>query len=296
MGRVSVFTLIDRSTKNMGAVDPKVKALAIELIKRAYHEGINVQITSGLRTYTEQDRLYAQGRTRPGNIVTNAKAGQSIHNFGLAIDYVLVNEDGSKAIWSVTSEWRRVAAIGKQLGFQWGGDWSSFRDYPHLDMQRGLSLAQLRAGKRPSIPSVPERTWIGPGDTGKRVEDMQRYLNEVGIKTDVDGFYGPGTEKAVRTFQSRRGLSVDGLYGPGSLAEMNVALKEGSKPQVETAAPKKEEPKMADYKKDAQPPKSLEREWTIAKDLGITDGTYPDRPMTRAEGVAIIVRALELDK
>lgn len=211
--RASVFQLIAKSERAMGAVHPQVKALTIELIKRAYHEGINIRITAGLRTNAEQQRLYNQGRTTPGNIVTNARPGQSIHNFGLAIDYVLVNEDDTNVSWAVNKEWRRVGAIGKQLGFQWGGDWTSFRDYPHLDLQRGMSLANLRAGRLPSLPPVPNRPYLGQGDTGAEVTAMQRELNRAGFTTDVDGTFGQGTESALRAFQTANGLTVDGLYG-----------------------------------------------------------------------------------
>lgn len=211
--RVSVFQLIAKSERAMGAVHPQLKALAIELIKRAYHEEINIRITAGHRTNAEQQRLYNQGRTTPGNIVTNARPGQSIHNFGLAIDYVLVNEDDTNVSWVVNKQWRRVGAIGKQLGFQWGGDWTSFRDYPHLDLQRGMSLANLRAGKLPSLPAVPNRPYLGQGDTGADVKAMQSALVKSGFTTDVDGSFGQGTEGALRAFQAANGLTVDGLYG-----------------------------------------------------------------------------------
>nr|WGD98862.1 M15 family metallopeptidase [Bacillus safensis] len=90
------------------------------MIKQAYKEGIFVQITSGYRSFAEQNKLYAKGRTASGNIVTKAKGGQSNHNYGLAIDYVLLSTDGKKAIWTVNEKWRRVAQIGKSLGFSWG--------------------------------------------------------------------------------------------------------------------------------------------------------------------------------
>ena len=244
MARVNIFTLLSRSEKNMGSgMDPKVKALALELVKRAYHEGINVQITEGFRTYARQNQLYAQGRTTPGNIVTHARGGSSIHNFGLAIDYVLVSEDGSRAIWTVTKEWRRVAEIGKSLGFQWGGDWTSFRDYPHLDMQRGYSLSSLRAGKRPSIPDVPERAYIGPGDTGAEVKLRQDQLNKAGFKTATDGAYGPGMEKNVRAFQLSQGLKVDGLIGAVTAAALETGntpgLVQATKPTPKPSTPSK---------------------------------------------------------
>lgn len=153
MGRVSLETLLDRSIKNMGNVHQVVKETTIEVIKRAYAEGINVQISMGLRTYAQQDALYAQGRTKPGNVVTNARGGYSNHNFGLAVDYFLTTNDGKSAVWVVNKEWRRVAEIAKSLGFTWGGDWKSFVDNPHLEMTGGLTTAQLRAGQRPNLVS-----------------------------------------------------------------------------------------------------------------------------------------------
>ena len=248
MERINVFTLLSRSEKNMGSgMDPKVKALALELVKRAYHEGINVQITSGFRSYAEQNRLYAQGRTAPGSVVTNARGGQSIHNFGLAIDYVIVSEDGSKAIWVVNDKWRRVADIGKSLGFQWGGDWKSFVDPPHLDFQKGYSLASLRAGNRPSIPHVPERSYNGPGDTGAEVKLRQDQLTKAGFQTATDGAYGPGMEKNVRAFQLSKGLQVDGLIGAVTATALETGKTSGvvqaTKPTPKPSTPSKPTPK-----------------------------------------------------
>ncbi|MEK5008597.1 M15 family metallopeptidase [Bacillus sp. FSL K6-3312] len=152
--KIGLQTLIDRSVRNMGAgIHSVVKETAIEMIKQAYKEGIYVQITSGYRSFAEQNKLYAQGRTAPGKIVTNGKGGQSNHNYGLAIDYVLLSADGKKALWTVNEKWRRVAQIGKSLGFSWGGDWKSFKDYPHLEMMGSLTLTQLQAGKRPFLVS-----------------------------------------------------------------------------------------------------------------------------------------------
>ncbi|WP_342490877.1 peptidoglycan-binding protein [Bacillus sp. FSL R5-0422] len=152
--KIGLQTLIDRSIRNMGSgIHKVVKESAIEMIKQAYKEDIFVQITSGYRSFAEQNKLYAQGRTAPGKIVTNAKGGQSNHNYGLAIDYVLLSADGKKALWTVNEKWRRVAQIGKSLGFSWGGDWKSFKDYPHLEMMGSLTLTQLQAGKRPILVS-----------------------------------------------------------------------------------------------------------------------------------------------
>ena len=170
---VELQELINHSVTAMGTrINSVVQASAIELIKRAYNEKIYVRITNGYRSNEEQARLYGQGRAnyvyngkqyadplKP--IVTNAKPGTSYHNYGLAIDYVLLSEDGKRALWNVDDKWRRVAAIGKQLGFEWGGDWRSFKDYPHLQMTGGLTITDLQSGKRPSLkrnftPLVPK--------------------------------------------------------------------------------------------------------------------------------------------
>lgn len=133
-----------------------MKASALEMIKRAYNEGIYVQISAGYRSMEEQSALYGQGRFYSYNgedysnlakpEVIDTKPGQSFHNFGLAVVFFQLTEDGKTALWTVNTKWKRVAAIGKELGFKWGGDWSGFKDYPHLEMTGGLSYLQLQAG------------------------------------------------------------------------------------------------------------------------------------------------------
>lgn len=94
-----------------------------------------VRLAQGLRTFKEQDALFAK---RPK--VTNAKGGQSIHNFGLAVDIVLII-DGKTASWDVKTDWdgdkiadwMEVVNSFKEEGFMWGGDWKSFVDMPHFE-------------------------------------------------------------------------------------------------------------------------------------------------------------------
>ena len=146
---IGLKELLEKAEKKLVGVHPVVATKARQLIEQAYREGINVIITQGLRTIEEQNELYAQGRTKPGKIVTNAKGGYSYHNFGLAFDFAILKDDGSVS-WNVDDKWKRVGAIGKSLGLEWGGDWKDFKDYPHFQMTFGLSLADLRAGKRPT--------------------------------------------------------------------------------------------------------------------------------------------------
>lgn len=246
MTRVSLQSLLDRSVKRMGSgMNSVVKESALEMIRRAYKEGINVQITDGFRSFAEQTKLYNQGRTTPGQIVTNARAGQSNHNYGLAVDFVLLSEDGTKALYEVNSKWRRVAAIGKSLGFEWGGDWTSFKDYPHLEMMGGLSIRDLQNGKRPSLRSKVSDKVSVPKETEKEtkpskssgdnaaVKKFQSWLNDnYGTGIEEDGYTGPKTRKAAlkalqKEFNKQFGskLVVDGVWGPKTAAACKVVAK-----------------------------------------------------------------------
>jgi peptidoglycan LD-endopeptidase CwlK len=129
------------SESRINKLHPSIRSLARELVAKAQAEGIFLRVTSGMRTYEEQAKLYAKGRTEPGPIVTNAKPGYSYHNFGLALDVVPI-ENGA-ANWN-SSHWNRIGQIGKSLGFDWGGDWKSFKDKPHFEKSFGWTLAQLR--------------------------------------------------------------------------------------------------------------------------------------------------------
>jgi len=132
---------------------PQVRELAQQLLIRSSDNGTPIIITQTLRTKAEQDALYAQGRTTPGFIVTKAKGGDSFHNYGLAFDVALIV--GNKVIWNKNDnnhnkidDWEEVGKMGESLGLEWGGRWK-FKDIPHFQLTFGLSIAELKAGKRP---------------------------------------------------------------------------------------------------------------------------------------------------
>lgn len=94
-----------------------------------------VRLAQGFRTFAEQDALYAK---RPK--VTNAKGGQSVHNYGFAVDIVLII-DGKIASWDTkkdwdgdkVADWDECVKVFAAHGWSWGGNWSSFKDMPHFD-------------------------------------------------------------------------------------------------------------------------------------------------------------------
>lgn len=156
------FDLDNKEKPAITGLHPYVLKQKNELVRLTKQRGITIIITDGYRSHEEQTRIYNQGRTTEGDIVTNAKAGQSLHNYGLAIDFALKLEDGS-VIWDMEydgngngkSDWMEVVAIAKELGFEWGGDWNKFPDYPHLQMDFGLTIRELQRGKLPD-PDIHE--------------------------------------------------------------------------------------------------------------------------------------------
>ncbi len=136
-------------------LNPIVEEKKNTLVNEAANKNIDVVITEGIRSFEKQNELYQQGRTTQGNIVTNTRAGESYHNYGLAFDFALLDASGH-IIWNTQydgngngkSDWFEVAEMGKELGFDWGGDWINFKDYPHLQMTFGLSIEMLKNGYR----------------------------------------------------------------------------------------------------------------------------------------------------
>lgn len=116
-----------------------------------------IRITQSLRTFEEQDALYAIGRTKPGKKVTNAKGGQSIHNYGFAVDICLII-DGKTASWDTTkdwdndqiADWYECVKIFAKFGWDWGGNWKTFKDLPHFDKRGYNNWRKLAKLKRDS--------------------------------------------------------------------------------------------------------------------------------------------------
>lgn len=135
-----------RSEGNIQSLQPRGQEIARKFLKQVNDElggdGVVIKFISGTRTYTEQDALFAQGRTKfPGPIVTRARGGQSNHNFGVAWDIGIF--DGGKYV-PESPLYRKAGDIGKSLGLEWGGDWKSIQDEPHFQAIEESKLAELR--------------------------------------------------------------------------------------------------------------------------------------------------------
>jgi peptidoglycan L-alanyl-D-glutamate endopeptidase CwlK len=142
------------TAQRVAKLHPRIRQEVADLITKAetqFPENITIRVVQGLRTIEEQDALYAQGRSKPGKIVTNARGGSSFHNYGLAIDFAILY-DGVLS-WDIMADkdkdgikdWQEVVAVFKAAGYEYGGDWKSIKDYPHLQKTFGFAWKQLKA-------------------------------------------------------------------------------------------------------------------------------------------------------
>lgn len=134
------------NSRDIAELHPLVRVKAEHMLAECDRHGIDLIITSTFRDGASQDELYAQGRTKPGKRVTNARAGQSWHNWRCAFDVVPVV--GGKAVWNDAALWARIGAIGESCGLEWAGRWTRFRETAHFQYTGGLTLADLQRGKR----------------------------------------------------------------------------------------------------------------------------------------------------
>jgi len=148
----AVSPVDDRSEKVIATLLPQVRPIARALVQKAAAAGISIRVISGLRSYEEQAALYAQGRTAPGKKVTNARAGYSNHNFGIAFDIGVF--EGNRYL-PESPKYKAVGALGMDLGLEWGGNWKTIVDQPHFQLRPAWAahgseqqmLAELRSRK-----------------------------------------------------------------------------------------------------------------------------------------------------
>lgn len=133
-----------RTEGNLRTLHPTMQRQVRRGLAALRDAGVSAKVISGTRSYAEQDRLFAQGRNgNPGPKVTNARGGQSNHNFFIAVDLGLF--DGTRYLTDEAS-YVAAAAVVKAAapGLAWGGDWKSLRDTPHYELATGLGIAEVR--------------------------------------------------------------------------------------------------------------------------------------------------------
>jgi peptidoglycan L-alanyl-D-glutamate endopeptidase CwlK len=133
----------DRSEKAIATLLPQVRPYARALVQQCAAQGIAIVITSGSRTYAEQDALYALGRDEPGPKVTNARGGYSNHNFGIAFDVTIFSN--GKPVWE-SPLYKVVGGIGRNIGLSWGGDWVTINDEPHFELHPAWAKDMSESG------------------------------------------------------------------------------------------------------------------------------------------------------
>lgn len=219
-----------KSTANLRSIHPVLLAGTNVLIQRCYTKGIPIVITQGMRTFAEQNVLYAQGRSKPGTIITNARGGSSYHNYGLAVDFALLLPDGNAVSWDMKrdgdqdkkADWQEVVAEAKQLGFEWGGDWTTFQDYSHLQMTFGLTTDQLRAGKRPTVQQEKEALSRINGGDDEVDKDIKITITLNGLKLTEGVLDNDTTYAPLRILAEALGAKV--TYDAGSKT-VNITTK-----------------------------------------------------------------------
>lgn len=230
--------LIEKADRKLGVrgMNKEVATKVRKVIRKLAGEGVYVCVAQAYRSNAEQNVLYAQGRTKPGNIVTNAKGGQSNHNYGVAVDLCLYTPYGDDVIWTTTGDFKKVVKAMKAEGFKWGGDWTSFKDYPHFelwDVVGGEKIGTTKKTKPASKAKASSKTINqlaqeviagkhGVGQQrkkslGSKYEAVQARVNELLAKKK--------TKKKSKTISQLADEVIAGKHGTGRERKISLGSK-----------------------------------------------------------------------
>lgn len=230
----------DASRRRLSQVHPALAARITALLETLAQHGLQVEVVQGLRTFAEQDALFAQGRSKPGPVVTRARGGQSNHNYGLAVDLVPFNN--GQPNWNAPlGVWTTIGREAEKLGLEWGGDWRKFVDKPHVQLP-GLSVAEClslfrRGGNKldlvwaeaarrllgaPPVPPpapppsglpVPPPPLPPPPSGGTGISSSRPML-----RLKARGEAVRALQEALAGAGLLAAAGADGIFGPGTLA------------------------------------------------------------------------------
>lgn len=189
--------------------------LILMLVLKVKEAGHDIKIAQEVRSVEEQNRLYAIGRTKTGLRVTNAKGGDSMHNYNLAVDFCLVNdviERGRRTRYpSWHPVWKAIGEAAKELGLEWGGDWKTIKDRPHVQLPVALkTVKSLYASgglsavfdyadevvKDLKAKYKPEPIKLAPA-TPLKTSDAAAAIGRYNVNTDGEGGSHHKTENAA---------------------------------------------------------------------------------------------------
>src|SRR2546421_10409504 len=160
------MSLEPNSEARLADVNWELASKIMQLASALEQETIVIRVTQGLRTWQEQARLYAQGRTTPGPIVTHAPPGHSWHQMGLAVDIVPddLSKIGFQADWNIHHPvWQRIISLAATFGLTEGAEFRTFPDWPHLQLTGSLPVSPDDAARGLFMEGGIEAVWKAAG-------------------------------------------------------------------------------------------------------------------------------------
>ncbi len=193
--------------RDISKCHPELQILAARLIENCRKKGLFIKLGECCRTVAEQNKLYALGRTEKGNIVTYAKGTDysSMHQWGVAFD--IIRNDGKGAYNNSDGWFNKVGQTGKELGLEWGGDWTTPVDMPHFQLKYwGSTPAYLK--KLYKTPDNFKKTWKDVYIEKKEEDEVVEtgYININGKTVKIDKIV-----KNSKNFIDLRGLENAGF-------------------------------------------------------------------------------------
>lgn len=199
---------------------PELQKKLKELVKLCEKNGLKIGISECLRSVAEQNALYAQGRTKPGKIVTNCRGTDysSMHQWGVAFDFY--RNDGKGAYNTSGRFFEKVGALGQSIGLEWGGSWKSIKDMPHFQLPNwGSTASKLKSlyiepahffktwdngGKAPS-PTKKTNVMVVTAPSGLRLRNKPSSLSKTIVVMPCEANFNPTGET--------NGNWIKGTYG-----------------------------------------------------------------------------------
>lgn len=211
---------------------PYVMQLLTKFIQEAKKHGFTLGVCQGVRTFDEQNDLYKQGRTVKGKIVTNAKGGDSFHNYSLAFD-IVISLDGGKTITWDDKYYIEVSKYApKELTF--GGNFRSIKDYPHyqFDNNGEITIKELKAGYKlpqnygqsPTPKPTPKPTTTTPTTpkTGIVNTELLNCRADASPNAEINGKLKKGTK--LNIYAEKNGFYLVNKVNPQWVSKQFITL------------------------------------------------------------------------